>query len=429
MSCSVANPLGCVSSAAKSVAGDAFAAIARDFAKAADSTVNWLWTQMSAATAVHLGGRGFDLDLGIMIGITGIVAVGLFVIQVMASVLRRDPSGLGRALRGLVIAFIAGGVAITVTNLLLSATDALAAGVVRVSMGTTINQMGHRVLATDAITSVGNPAGMFLLSIAAIVAAVTVWAALLVRKALIVVSAIFAPLAFAGSLADITVSWTRRWIEIMVALIMSKLVLVMIFIVGWSILDSHTHVGETLAASHGQHITQTATGLLVLAMAGFAPWMALKLVHFSGEQFHNIHTLAGHASSGARGAAAVPQKAAAWRAAAYRLGPNGRVFPDHQPQSGSGGPAATQQLAAGRSGSGTPSGGSGNGSSSSGGSAGPQSGGSPGPQSGGSPGPRAGGSPGPRAAPSGRPSTGANGTNGSRSTTPLPQPPPPSLSS
>jgi hypothetical protein len=317
LSCSITDPLGCLSSAAKSVAGDAFSAIAQDFGKAADSTINWLWSQLSEATAVHLGGRGFNLDIGIVAAITGVVAVGLFIIQLAASALRRDPGGLARAIRGLFVAFLAGGAAVSVTNLALSAIDSLSAGVVQLAMGSTVDQMGHKLLAGGAVLSVGNPAGVFLLSIVAIAASVIVWAALVVRKALIVVSAVFAPLAFAGSLADITVGWTRKWIEIMAALIISKLVLVIIFIVGWGILD--TGVGKA-GSGTTQAITQTATGLLILTLAGFAPWMALKLVHFGDDQFHRLHVLASTTSVGARAAAAVPQKVAAWKATAATFG-------------------------------------------------------------------------------------------------------------
>jgi type IV secretion system protein TrbL len=320
LSCGITDPIGCLSSAAKSVAGDAFSAIAHDFGKAADSTINWLWGQLSDATAVHLGGQGFNLDLAIVAAITGVVAIGLFVIQLAASVLRRDPGGLGRAVKGLFVAFLAGGAAVGVTNLALSAIDSLSAGVVQIAMGTTIDQMGHKLLAADAILSVGNPAGMFLLAIVAIMATVIVWAALVVRKALIVVSAVFAPLAFAGSLADITVGWTRKWIEIMAALVVSKLVLVIIFIVGWGVLDAG--VGQATSGTT-QAITQTATGLLILTLAGFAPWMALKLVHFGEDQFHRLHVLAGTSTAGARTAASVPQKVAAWKATAASFGANG----------------------------------------------------------------------------------------------------------
>ncbi len=77
MSCEWYNPITygqCAGDAAKAAAGDAFSAIAQSFGRAADHAVSWLWGQMSAATAVHLGGAGFDLELGITAAIAGVVA-------------------------------------------------------------------------------------------------------------------------------------------------------------------------------------------------------------------------------------------------------------------------------------------------------------------------------------------------------------------
>lgn len=312
MACSVSNPIDCISSVAGSVAGDAFSSIAKDFAHAADSAVNWLWNQLGSSTAVHLGGAAFDVDLGIIVAITGTVALGLFLVQVITSTLRRDPGGLARAARGLLVAFIAGGVAVGVTNVLLGAVDALSTGVVHTAMGTDLHGMGSKVLSDQSLTGVSNPAAMMLLSVAAIAAVVIVWLALTIRKVLIVVSAVFAPLAFAGSLADITVSWTRRWIEAMVALIFSKLILVLIFVIGWGVLEGAGQVGTGTS----QTLTQLVSGLLILTLAGFSPWLALKLVHFSGDQFHHLHGMAAAASTGAQKVASAPQKAAAWKASA-----------------------------------------------------------------------------------------------------------------
>jgi len=315
--CSLDNPVACVASAAQSVAADAFGSIARDFGDAAQTVIGWLWSQLSSATAIRLGGAGFDADLAIVATISATVAVGLFVVQVISSALRRDPGGLVRAGKGLVIAFIAGGVAAAVTNAALVAVDALSAGVVQTAMGTDIAGAGPKLLDAAAIGQLSNPAVLMLVSMAAIAAAVIVWFALMVRKVLIVVSTVFAPLAFAGSLADITISWTRRWIETMAALVFSKLVLVVILVVGWGVLDA----GAGMAGSSaGQGLTQLAAGLLILTVGGLAPWMALKLVHFSGEQFHHLHGLAGSATGGAASALAAPQKVAAWKATAAGLG-------------------------------------------------------------------------------------------------------------
>jgi hypothetical protein len=169
--------------------------------------------------------------------------------------------------------------------------------------------MGNRVLAATALTNISNPAAVILLSLVVVAATVVVWAALMVRKLLIIVAAVFAPVAFAGSLADITSSWVRRWIETTVALVVSKLILVIIFAIGLGVLvDGAGEAPQTGAGHVTQTVTQTVTGALILVMAGFAPWLAIKLVHFAGDSFHTIHAHVGAVKAGASTVAAIPQR-------------------------------------------------------------------------------------------------------------------------
>jgi hypothetical protein len=310
MSCSITDPGGCLTSlagkAASSIADSAFKSIAHDFGQAASATVNWLWQQISDATTLTLSGRAFDLDIAITTAIAVVVATGLFAIQLAASVLRRDHAGLARAGKGLLIAFVGGGSAIAVVNLLLAATDALSAGIVQAATGGSIDQLGTKLLDGAAIASVTNPAGLLLLALVVIVAVVLVWAMLMVRKLLIIIAAVFAPLAFSGATADISTSWVRRWIELTIALIASKVLLVIVFIIGLGALTGG--LGSTPHHGAGASITQTVIGALILLMAGFAPWAAIKIVHFSGDHFAQIHAHAAAATAGAQTAVAAPQK-------------------------------------------------------------------------------------------------------------------------
>ncbi|HZT66743.1 MAG TPA: hypothetical protein VFA11_13230 [Acidimicrobiales bacterium] len=335
------DPTACVTTVAKAVAGDAFGAIAAAFGRAADAAINWLWAQIGSATAVSLGGAGFGLEVGIVASIAGVVAVGLFVIQLATSTLRRDPGGLARAGKGLVVAFLGAGVAIGTLDAALRAVDDLSAGVVQVATGGSITQMGHTLLSAGAITAAtANPAGILLLSLGALAAVVIVWAALMVRKVLIVVTAVFAPLAFAGSVADVTVSWARRWIETTAALVVAKLVLVVIFVVGLGMVSSG--VGQA-GSGATQSLTQTVSGLLVLALAGLAPWMALRIVHFVGDQAQSLHLLATHSTAGAQRVYSAAQKARPWVAPALagaRVGaPGGSNGARPQPGQTTGSPA------------------------------------------------------------------------------------------
>ena len=318
MACGITDPVGCVTDvvggAAKSVADSAFSAIAHDFGQAADSVVNWLWRQISAATAVSLGGSGFGSEIAITAAIAVTVGVGLFVIQVIMSVLRHQPGGLARAARGLLVAFVAGGLAIAVLDVLLEAVDSLSAGVVQVATGGTITQMGEKLLAPTALSQVSNAAVVVLLSLVMVAASVVVWAALMVRKLLIIVAAVFAPIAFTGALADISAGWVRRWIETTAALVFSKLVLVIIFTIGLGVLtDGVGRSTQSAAGGATQSLTQTVTGALILVMAGLSPWLAIKLVHFAGDSFHTIHSHAASTAAGAQMVAAAPRKISALR--------------------------------------------------------------------------------------------------------------------
>jgi type IV secretion system protein TrbL len=315
MGCSLTDPVGCLTSlaggAAGSIADSAFSDIAKNFADAAGSAVNWLWNQISGATAISLSGPAFGKDMAIVTTLAVVVATGLFVIQVIASVLRRDHSGLTRALKGLLIAFVGSVAAIAITTLLLAAVDSVSAGLVSAATGDSMQAMGTAILSATAITAIVNPAVALLLALVVLGAVVFVWGAMMVRKLLIIVAAVFAPLAFAGATSDISTSWVRKWIETMVALVISKLILVIIFVIGLGVLTGGLGEvsGTGTGASAGQSITQTVIGALILLMAGFAPWLAIKLVHFGGEHFGQIH---GHAQStlaGAQTVAAVPRKA------------------------------------------------------------------------------------------------------------------------
>lgn len=295
--------------AAKSAGGDMFDSIAHYFAQVATSMTSWLWHQLNTATSIDLTTTSIKTDLIATGSIAALVTFALFLIQVIASALRQQPGGLGRAVRGLGIAFIGAAFAVATTQLLLTAVDGLCNSVVRFALGTDMSGMGSKLVAASALAGIGNPAGLLLISLVLIAAVVIVWVALMIRKMLIIVSAVFAPLAFSGSVSDISRSWVRRWIEFTVALIFSKLILVVIFMIGLSVLRG---VGQPSGqGSHPtQSITELAVGTLTLLLAGFAPWVAIKMVHFAGDSFHVAHAQAVTAGAGARTVVSAPQKMA-----------------------------------------------------------------------------------------------------------------------
>jgi hypothetical protein len=313
--CQLASTIGSLGS---SVTNSVFSSVASAFGNTADSAINWLWSQISSSTSVSLGGTTFELDLGIVAAIAAVLCVGLFVIQLALSALKRDGSGIGRALRGLAVATVGCAITLATLDLLLAAIDQLCASVVQLATGDSIATLGAKIIDPALFTGlVAGPGAILILSLIAILAVAIVWFAMVVRKMLIIITAIFAPLAFAGGVADVSRGWVRKWLEAMLALVFSKLILILVFVIGLGVLGG---MGSSPDAKGLTAITGDITGLLILLVAGLSPWMALKLVHFTGDHMAMLAGSASHATSGASRAISAPQKMASSRWAAQSLG-------------------------------------------------------------------------------------------------------------
>lgn len=307
MSCTGANefnPICRIGDVATSAANDAFSNIAGWFGKAASLATTWLWQQIGSATSVNLASAHLGADLLATSAIAVVLSLALFLVQVITSVLRREPDGLGRAVKGLVVSLVASVFALSVTRILLGVVDSLSAGVVSYTMGTNMAGLGAQ-LSITGIEGVANPAVVLLFSMIILAAVVVVWASMMIRKMVIIIAAVLTPLAFSGATADITRGWVRKWIEFMAAMIASKLLLVIIFMIGVSVMEG---AGVSAQPGPGQQLTQLATGSLILLLGGFAPWAAIKMFHFTGDVLHSAHASAAAAPSGVRSVLAAPQK-------------------------------------------------------------------------------------------------------------------------
>jgi len=304
----------------------AFSHIAGFFGMAAMNATTWLWNQIDDATTLDLGSPALAKEMVATASIAGVLCLGLFLIQVIASVLRREPGGLGRAVRGLLVSFLGSALALAATRGLLGAIDALSDGVVRYTMGTNIAGLGSKLTFTKLAT-IENPAVTLIFAVVIICAVVVVWAAMMIRKMMLLIAAVLAPLAFAGATSDLTRSWVRKWIEFVAALVVSKLLLVIILSIGVSVLDGAGQLGSGAT----QVGTQLAAGSLILLMGGFAPWVAIKMFSFAGDTLYAAHATAGQASAGAKTVIAAPQKVNSLQMQARSLTGSGRSSGHYAP--------------------------------------------------------------------------------------------------
>ncbi|MCA0328465.1 MAG: hypothetical protein LCI03_01015 [Actinobacteria bacterium] len=257
------------------------------FVTAADQVSTTALAVLDASSGIDLTADWFTRNVAVIAAVTLPAVVGLFALQILTSVLRREPGGLLRAVLGVGKALLGAALAIAVTQTALIAADQICAFVAG-SAGTTVTAAAARFLQLSWLAGPqAGPVLQILLALAVIVGFLLLWGVLLFRKAALLLVVVFAPIAFAGQVWDHSRVWTRRWIEVVVALVFCKVVIVVVFVVGAS---AFAGVGPTAPGTASVPASSTSTGslsdllvgLLLLTVAAFAPWLTWRFVHWSG---------------------------------------------------------------------------------------------------------------------------------------------------
>nr|WP_300149287.1 conjugal transfer protein TrbL [Propionicimonas sp.] len=261
-------------------------------AQAMGAAAGWLfeavWSVFDTTTLVDVTKPGYVAVYNLLFGIAVFVMLIFFCLQLITGLIRRDPTALTRAALGLAKSVLGSFVVITLTALLLEVVDQLCIGIVQAA-GETTESMGDKIalLAAGlvginiAAPGVGAIITIFMAGLA-ITAAAIVWLSLLVRKALLLVAVVFAPLAFSGASWDASRGWIGKWAMFVVALICSKLVLVVMFLV--AITQVSAPIDADLAS-----VSDPIAGIVLMAMAAFAPYLTYKFIAFVGfDMYHAI---------------------------------------------------------------------------------------------------------------------------------------------
>lgn len=284
-----------ISSVCDAVGEGAASLVAAPFdwlAQAMGGAAGWLfeavWSVFDTTTMVDVTKPGYLAVYNLLFGIAVFVMLIFFCLQLITGLVRRDPTALTRAAVGLAKSVLGSFVVITLAALMLEVVDQLCLGIVQAT-GETTESMGDKIalLAAGlaginiAAPGVGAIITIFLAGLA-ITAAAIVWLSLLVRKALLLVAVVFAPLAFSGASWDATRGWIGKWAMFVIALICSKLVLVVMFLV------AVTQVSAPIDADLAS-ISEPIAGVVLMAMAAFAPYLTYKFIAFVGfDIYHAI---------------------------------------------------------------------------------------------------------------------------------------------
>ncbi|WP_442867656.1 conjugal transfer protein TrbL [Citricoccus sp. NR2] len=261
-------------------------------AGAMGAAAGWLfeavWSVFDTTTLVDVTSSEYVAVYNILFGIAIFVMLIFFCLQLITGLIRRDRTALSRAALGLAKSVLGSFVVITLTALLLEIVDQLSIGIIQAA-GETTESMGDKItlLAAGLVgINIAAPGAGAIITIflagLAISAAAIVWLSLLVRKALLLVAIVLAPLAFSGASWDAAKGWISKWAMFVIALIVSKLVLVVMFLV--AITQVSAPIDGDLAS-----VADPIAGIVLMAMAAFAPYLTYKFLNFVGfDMYHAI---------------------------------------------------------------------------------------------------------------------------------------------
>ena len=305
------DPLGCLSSAAGSGAGDAatsaWDSVCKSFADAAAELLKAFGQAFAALPTLNLESAGISSTYGISLSIGAIVAALLVFAGVIRTVWTHDGSGIAQAVTGVGKAILAWMLTAAVATAALEASDEITHLVVSQSFGSQQALANRLATIVNWAEVTGDPGqavlgGSLLLVFAliGIVLVIVLWFELLLRNAAIAVLVATSPIAAAGQASEATKAWWVRTGSATAQLIILKPVIALVFAVGFGMAGTSDGVESLLE------------GLLVLALAAFSWPVIARFFTFGSVQASSsglsivLGFLAGQASqSGGRGPAGV----------------------------------------------------------------------------------------------------------------------------
>ncbi|MGO9959726.1 MAG: hypothetical protein ACLP50_27740 [Solirubrobacteraceae bacterium] len=258
--------------------GAAVAAVATGAGYALTATAKVI----GATTRPDLASTWFSASYWRMAAVSALLTLPFLFAAAVQAIMRSDLLMLVRAAFGyLPLGLLAVGIAAPVTMLMLAGTDemsALVSSAAGQDGGLFLEHAG--ALAGLVGGSTSSLFVAFLVGLLTIAAAIALWVELLIRDAAVYVIVLMLPLFFAALVWPARRIWAIRAIETLVALILSKFVIVAVLALGGAALGQSTIPG----------IAGSAVGVTLVVLAAFSPWALLRLMP--------LHDIAGAAAGG-----------------------------------------------------------------------------------------------------------------------------------
>ena len=216
---------------------------------------------INSGLRINLGANWLQEVLAMMRYLVLPVVGLLFLLQVITALLARSPRGLWRAVWGSALGLILGSACAVLTAGVLLIVDQFSAYLLGTRQATAQDGI-KKAFAMDGAIEGSGWLVVTVIAALGILAWVMIIVVLFLRKAMIIGTVVFGPFAMAGLASGKTKSWAIKWVEVVLALALSKFVICAILTLAYS----------AVAASVTGDITDALLGSVWVLLAAFSPW-------------------------------------------------------------------------------------------------------------------------------------------------------------
>jgi len=300
------NPVSCVAgSFGETAANSAWDSFLRWSANGLADLSATVFQRFTTSTSPRFDQKWWSGNLDVMVEVCLPILVAAFVLQCISAAIRREPGRLGHAVLGAALGTAAVPLAVGVIAACGAMVDDLSRGI----LGTDATAAGiKRMTDLTAYLTAPTLGGVLLLAVQlGLLAMFSLYFVMLLREVALIAFVVFAPIALASWTWSATRHWLRRWVEIVGALLFSKVAMAVVFTLGFSAVGAS---GQGNASNLGSFFA----GILLVAMAAFTPLATYSFIHWAGDQSHAATRALQQGSAGVEAGKDQLERLSQWRA-------------------------------------------------------------------------------------------------------------------
>lgn len=243
--------------------------------------IEWVWSVLDSGTTPRVTVGWFRNELAARVGLIALaVTVAMMLASAMQAALAGRPEQIGDAVKEGIRAIVASALTLTVLNVLIGVTDEAAAMIWQVGRADLVRMLEGMVVVATTTGPLGSTFVGPLCLLFGFIGLLGLVVALMMRSALIYVVAAMAPIVWSVNVLPLFRGSARKLVHLTVALVMSKLAIVITLVVAVKLIAHPAgDPGSTAIINDGAAAVGTLmTGFVCFLIAAVTPMVLYKLM-------------------------------------------------------------------------------------------------------------------------------------------------------